>query len=94
MNSKAFKDSIKNNQPDADLSVQLKALWYDAKGDWHTAHSMIDQLTDKTSAHVHAYLHRKEGDTYNADYWYTRAGEKRPSIPLNEEWEKLVEKLG
>ena len=26
------------------------------------------------AAHVHAYLHRVEGDLGNARYWYRRAG--------------------
>ncbi|MEY4699958.1 MAG: hypothetical protein RL326_145, partial [Pseudomonadota bacterium] len=41
-------------------------------------------------AAIHAYLHRKEGDTWNADYWYRKA--KRPSFTgtLHEEWESLV----
>jgi hypothetical protein len=39
---------------------------------------------------IHAYLHRKEGDIWNADYWYTRAGIKRKDWTLKEEWENLV----
>ncbi|MDB5019007.1 MAG: hypothetical protein JWQ28_134, partial [Pedobacter sp.] len=38
----------------------------------------------------HAYLHRKEGDVLNADYWYNKAGRKRPALSLDEEWEQLV----
>jgi len=85
-----FKSSLNLNQPASDLPVQLKSLWYDGKGNWHLAHAQVDQLNDKASAWVHAYLHRKEGDTWNADYWYNRAGQTRPNIPLDEEWEQLV----
>jgi len=56
------------------LSAQLKSLWYDGKGNWARAHAEVDQLSDKSSAWVHAYLHRKEGDVWNADYWYSKAG--------------------
>lgn len=77
------------NKP-AGLPLHLQALWYDGKGDWKKAHDLIDQLNDKASAHVHAYLHRKEGDIWNADYWYSRAGQKRPAVSLDEEWEQLV----
>jgi hypothetical protein len=38
-------------------------------------------------------LHRKEGDNFNADYWYTKAGKKRPSFSLEKEWELLVAAL-
>lgn len=86
-----FKQSIMNRQLPKGLALHLQALWYDGTGDWKTAHDLIDQLTDKAAAHVHAYLHRKEGDIWNADYWYNRAGKQKPQISLDEEWESLVE---
>ena len=64
-----FKDSLLAAQVPDGLSVFLQALWYDAKGNWEAAHDLIDQLQDKNAAHLHAYLHRKEGDNWNADYW-------------------------
>lgn len=85
-----FKASLHSDQPDGGLSVQLKSLWYDGKGDWHRAHAQVDHLDDKPSAWVHAYLHRKEGDIGNAGYWYSRAGKTRPKVSLEEEWEQLV----
>lgn len=88
-----FKDSIKSNQPPPGLSIPLMALWYDGKGDWDKAHHEVDQLNDPISALIHAYLHRKEGDIWNADYWYRRAREIRPQMPLEEEWQELVIRL-
>ncbi|HTK18603.1 MAG TPA: hypothetical protein VL442_03790 [Mucilaginibacter sp.] len=85
-----FKESLNTTQPDSRLSVQLRSLWYDGKGNWHQAHAEVDQLTDRASAWVHAYLHRKEGDIWNADYWYNKAQKKRPDLSLEEEWEQLV----
>lgn len=85
-----FKGSLNLEQPSSGLSVQLKSLWYDGKGDWHLAHAQVDHLTDLASAWVHAYLHRKEGDVWNADYWYGKAGQIRPNLSLEEEWEQLV----
>jgi len=85
-----FKESLKSDQPNSGLSVQLKSLWYDGKGDWNQAHAQVDQLSDEASAWVHAYLHRKEGDIWNADYWYRRARQTRPNVSLEEEWEQLV----
>lgn len=86
----SFKDSLISGKMPSNLSVLLQALWHDEKGDWKTAHDLIDHLNDKQSAHVHAYLHRKEGDIWNADYWYSRAGQSRPNISLEKEWENLV----
>ncbi len=85
-----FKESLNAEQPNTGLSPQLKSLWYDGKGNWDKAHAEVDHLNDQASAWVHAYLHRKEGDTWNADYWYRRAGQTRPNISLEEEWEQLV----
>lgn len=85
-----FKASLNLTQPGSELPVQLKSLWYDAKGDWHQAHAQVDHLSDQTSAWVHAYLHRKEGDLGNADYWYSRSRQIRPNLSLEEEWEQLV----
>nr|WP_084406943.1 hypothetical protein [Pedobacter panaciterrae] len=85
-----FKDSLTSGKLPENLPAYLKALWYDGKGDWKTAHDLIDHLSDKQSAHVHAYLHRKEGDIWNADYWYNRAQQLRPKGTLEEEWENLV----
>ena len=85
-----FTESLNSEHPDSGLSVQLKSLWYDGKGDWQKAHAQVDHLNDPQSAWVHAYLHRKEGDIGNADYWYRNAGKKRPDVSLDEEWEGLV----
>lgn len=81
--------TIENDELPPSLPAYIQALWYDAKEDWHTAHSLIDSLDDKNSCWVHAYLHRKEGDINNADYWYRRAHKQRPSESLAEEWKNI-----
>jgi hypothetical protein len=88
---KSFKESLSQDAPDPQLSTILKSLWYDAKGDWKRAHDFVDQLPGSDAAWVHAYLHRKEGDVWNADYWYARAKKTRPSYSLEEEWANLVD---
>jgi len=85
-----FKESLNLAEPNAGFSAQLRSLWYDGKGDWHQAHAQVDHLSDQASAWVHAYLHRKEGDISNADYWYNKARQTRPDISLEKEWEQLV----
>jgi hypothetical protein len=91
MTIKSFKESLALDAPDAQLSTILKSLWYDAKGDWKTAHDLVDQLAGLDAAWVHAYLHRKEGDSWNADYWYARAKKTRPMYSLEDEWANLVD---
>ena len=89
-NIQSFKESLVLDRPDVQLSTILKSLWYDAKGDWDQAHALIDQLADRDSAWVHAYLHRKEGDIWNADNGYARAKKTMPSYSPEEEWANLV----
>jgi len=38
-------------------------------------------------------LHRKEGDKWNANYWYERARKPFCDASLNQEWQALVKKL-
>jgi hypothetical protein len=92
MDKKAtFKQSLDNEIPSDQFSPILKALWFDGKGDWKSAHDQVDQMGGTDAAWVHAYLHRKEGDLWNADYWYARAKKARTSKSLEEEWEQLLE---
>lgn len=87
-----FKKSLELNSMPNNISVLLEALWYDAKGDWKAAHNIAQKdegnyLYDR----IHAYLHRKEGDIFNAKYWYKRINIPFPEISLPGEWEILVE---
>jgi len=54
---------------------------------------MAQSQDDGIGAWVHAFLHRVEGDSSNAAYWYRRAGKPISSAPLNEEWEEIVSAL-
>ncbi len=81
-----FIQSINENHPPAGLSALLRALWYDAKGDWEKSHNIAQDINTKEGALIHAYLHRKEGDEWNAEYWYRRNGLTRPEATLEEEW--------
>ena len=88
-----FYESLQKPEPPGVLNPWLKALWLDAKGEWEEAHREIQDLPDRDSAWIHAYLHRKEGDLFNANYWYRRAGKKRPSHSLQEEWQEILTEL-
>lgn len=94
MTIQEFKNSLHQNSPDHTLSVQLQALWWGAKGNWKKAHDLIDHLNDPISGHIHAYLHRVEGDLWNAEYWYNRAKQPIFKGTLQDEWTYLVEKYG
>jgi len=88
-----FKESLAGETPVAGLPTPLAALWWDAKGDWVRAHSLVDSLENRDGMAVHAYLHRKEGAASNAAYWYQRAGSDFRRPTLEAEWTTLVEAL-
>ncbi|MBP2237256.1 hypothetical protein J2Z31_003774 [Sinorhizobium kostiense] len=93
MDLQTFRDSLAKPQPPAGLSSALQALWWDAKGDWHKAHERAQEDDDAAGMRVHAYLHRKEGDQSNAEYWYRRCGAAPSILTLDEEWEELARGL-
>lgn len=93
MSIEEFKRTLEENEPNATWPVQLQALWFDAKGDWEKAHDLIDHLGDQSSARIHAYLHRVEGDAWNARYWYGRAEEPEFTGSLEEESLYLLQRF-
>jgi hypothetical protein len=85
-----FNESLKNENPPSTLNAELKAMWYDGKGDWETSHNIAQDIHSESGSWIHAYLHRKEGDNGNASYWYSRANKKMPAYSLEQEWKELV----
>ena len=82
-----LKESLQKCQhPSEHLPDTLKALWYDANGDWISAHYIAQNISGADGSWVHAYLHRKEGDLTNARYWYRQANRPEPKESLHEEW--------
>jgi hypothetical protein len=93
MTAEEFRATLKTASPAPGMPATLEALWWDAKGDWARAHALVDELETPDGMAVHAYLHRKEGEEWNAEYWYKRAGRKFRRETLDEEWGALVEGL-
>ena len=91
MNYTEFIDSLKQDRCPELFDPCLQALWYDAAGDWNSAHEIVQAIDDASAARIHAYLHRKEGDDWNARYWHRQAGTVFPdSMSLEQEWQSLV----
>jgi len=88
---KEFLKTCQNEHPPEIWPKGLLALWHDAKGDWNASHDIAQDLPSELGCWIHAYLHRKEGDKFNANYWYTRANRLYPSLTLDEEFKVLVE---
>jgi hypothetical protein len=93
MTVKEFRDSLKGDAPPPDLNAALGGLWWDAKGDWTRAHESAQQDEGPEGSWVHAYLHRKEDDQSNAQYWYGRAGKTPARGSLDDEWSEITQAL-
>lgn len=82
---------MEEDSPPYNLSPVLQALWYAGKDNWQAAHDIIEQLESKEANWVHAYLHRVEGDQWNAGYWYRRVGKPMPDYSFDQEWNEIVD---
>jgi hypothetical protein len=93
MDFEGFEHSLGAKRPPPGIGPLLRALWHEARGDWERAHAIVQREHSPVAAAIHAYLHRKEGDLANADYWYRRAGRERTGGRLVSEWGALVNEL-
>jgi len=93
MELSTFRSSLANDSPPPKLAIALVALWWDAKGDWNKAHECAQEDEGPDGAWVHAYLHRKEGESSNAAYWYRRANRPIASGSHESEWDRIASTL-
>lgn len=85
--------AVRKGAPPRDLPPLLRALCFEAGGDWETAHQIAQSDDSRDAAWIHAYLHRREGDLGNAAYWYRRAGRPEERGGLEEEWRAIAAAL-
>lgn len=90
-NYKEFEDTLNLVNAPQEWPEGLKALWYDAKGDWESSHDIAQEMHNTLGSWIHAYLHRKEGDRFNAGYWYRLAKKDYPNLTLDGELKNIVE---
>jgi hypothetical protein len=88
-----FKRSLSQSTPPSGLTPALLALWHDGRGDWQEAHRIAQDITGRTGAWIHAYLHRKEGDLSNASYWYRVAQKALEDGEYADEWSTILDEL-
>ena len=99
MTLQQFEATLSGETPPREITASreipgaLAAMWYDGKGDWEQAHQIAQDISTADGSWVHAYLHRKEGDIGNANYWYRRAGRSMPDCSLAQEWKDMVQTL-
>jgi hypothetical protein len=85
-----FRSSLALPNPPNNLSDYLKAMWYAKKEDWVKSHDIAQNIDDKNGSLIHAFLHRQEGDLWNAEYWYRKAGKLMPDYSLDKEWDEII----
>lgn len=85
-----FEATLVLKKPAKDWPLELQSLWWDAKGNWEASHEIAQELSNEMGNWIHAYLHRKERDQFNAGYWYRQANKPFSTIPLNEELMEMV----
>jgi hypothetical protein len=94
MSPDEFDGSLAVEAPPPGLDLALTALWWAGKGAWDNAHGFVQQDEGNPRCdHVHAFLHRQEGDLDNARYWYRRAVQPVPTCSLDEEWKAIARQL-
>jgi len=94
MNAEQLRElALKKQQPEG-LNLAAKCLWLEASGDWHSAHDISETIPSPLGEEIHAYLHRQEGDYWNACYWYQQAGVTAPAekADFTQEWLNLAKK--
>jgi hypothetical protein len=89
----AFRKTLKEDRPSGAWPLALQCLWFDANKNWTAAHDIAQEMKGPVGSLLHAYLHRKEGDRWNAEYWYRQAGESYPQVSLQAEFEQLFRKI-
>ena len=88
-----FTKTLSHSRPPGQWPPALRALWWEVKGDWEASHDIAQDLHTPMGSWIHAYLHRQEGDKFNAGYWYRRANRKYPTMTLAEERREIIEHL-
>lgn len=91
--AESFRKTLGDTFPPGGWDAPFLALWWDARGDWEAAHAIAQELPSTWGYRMHAYLHRKEGDSWNAGYWYRMAGIHPCAESLETEFEHLLREL-
>lgn len=88
-----FNHTLDMAKPPENFHDVLKAMWWERKNSWETAHDIVKNLTGDDAAWAHAYLHRKEEDDDNALFWYKKARKEYPQISVNDEFREITKEF-
>lgn len=75
----------------ANLSPEAESLWHAKHGNWEEAHNIAQDIHTRMGSWIHALLHLIEGDQWNADYWFSKAGKtSRKPADIDSLWEEIA----
>jgi hypothetical protein len=60
MTVEELRVTLTGPSPPAGVDLLVKALWWDAKGDWSRAHEIAQDISSPAASWVHAYLTAKK----------------------------------
>lgn len=88
-------DQLKNiSDPHTISNNLMRAIWHELHNRWDTAHEIVQEMSSQHAKWIHAYLHRKEGDIGNSQYWYRSAGKDYPgTIDFQQELQVILRDL-
>ena len=92
MNIERFIASLSESQPPKSLSIYLRALWYDAKGEWHKAHEEIQDVPDKRPPGYMRTCTEKRATRGMLTTGIIKPGRNMPGEDLKSEWEYITKK--
>ena len=73
------------------LTPEAEALWHARHGRWESAHNIAQDTPSKLGSWIHALLHVIEGDQWNADYWFAKAGKpSRGPKDVDALWQEIA----
>jgi hypothetical protein len=75
---------------------QLKsAITAALAGEWDKSHRIVQEFSDPMACHIHAVLHKIEGDAWNSRYWYarTRGAKYEDFADPNAELQAILQEL-
>ena len=89
-----LQSTLADTEPPASLSREAVALWHTKKGNWDDAHNIAQDIHTPTGSWIHALLHVIEGDQWNADYWFSKAGKpSRKPKDVDALWLEIAAKV-
>jgi hypothetical protein len=75
----------------ASRSLEAQSLWYTKHGNWEAAHNIAQDIHTPMGSWIHALLHLIEGDQWNADYWFSKAGKpSRKPEDMDALWDEIA----